>query len=145
MPSNSPASLWQLVSRAGLDPTRALWASVSDDATVVLSDLATGSALAGRLNELRGRSVLVTTSNQLAAALALIEIDGIGRRLVLCPPDLDPAHLPSIVETAEIDAIVSDRTLDRADPLQSLGVDCMIRCETSVRAQPVDRASHHDT
>src|SRR3954467_7334712 len=133
MPSNSPASLWQLVSRAGLDPTRALWASVSDDATVVLSDLATGSALAGRLNELRGRSVLVTTSNQLAAALALIEIDGIGRRLVLCPPDLDPAHLPYVIATAEIDAIVTDRSLDT---VRSLGVECVVRVDTTVRAEP---------
>jgi len=40
--------------------------------------------------------VLVSTSDQLAAALALIELDGIARRLVLCPSDFDRAHLPYV-------------------------------------------------
>src|ERR1051325_4305509 len=142
MPSNSAPSLWQLLSRAGLGPARALWAGESDDATVVLSDLVTGSALGGRLADLRGRSVLLTTSDQLAAALALIEIDGIARRLVLCPPDLDPAHLPYVVATAGIDAVVTDRSLET---VQALGVDCLVRCATTLDDAQVDRTPQHAT
>ena len=56
------------------------------------------------------RSVLVATTDQLTAALALIELDGVARRLVLCPPDSPLEHLPFIMEAAAVDAIVSDRS-----------------------------------
>ncbi|WP_158914260.1 AMP-binding protein, partial [Caulobacter sp. S45] len=58
--------------------------------------------------DLAGRSVLVRTHSQLSAVLALIELDGTARRLTICPPDLDPAHLPAICADAEIDAILHD-------------------------------------
>src|SRR5213592_3745158 len=118
----STSSLWESLSGVGLDSDRWLWAS---DSAIALSELACGSALSVRLDELRGRSVLVWTSDQRAAALALIEIDGIARRLVLCPPDLDPVHLPYVVANAEIDAVLTDR------PLQALGnleVPRIVRC-----------------
>ena len=53
----------------------------------------------------KGRSVLVRTDDQLGAALALIALDGVARRLVLCPPDFDEAHLPGVLAQAEIDLI----------------------------------------
>src|SRR5271155_145110 len=77
----------------------------SADARVNLSDLVWGSSLGGRLEELRGRSVLVATKVQLTAALALVELDGIARRLVLCPPDLSPPHFPPVLSTAAVDAV----------------------------------------
>src|SRR2546421_7239573 len=98
----SGTSLWQSLQGATLESDRFLWAR---DATIALADIVHSSALGGRLDEMRGRSVLVTTTDQLAAALALIEIDGIARRLVLCPPDLDATHLPYVVATAQVDAI----------------------------------------
>jgi acyl-coenzyme A synthetase/AMP-(fatty) acid ligase len=76
---------------------------------VRLADLAGGTGLGGRLAELAGRSVLLAAHDQLAAAVALIELDGVARRLVLCPPDLPAQHLAAIIADAEIDAIVSDR------------------------------------
>ena len=82
---------------------------IAPNISVHLRDLASGSSLAGRLDELRGRSVLVATRDQLTAGLALIELDGIARRLVLCPRDLPPALLPSVIATADVDAIVSDQ------------------------------------
>src|SRR5690242_939884 len=110
MPLRS-TSLWESIARTGLGGERSLWAS---DTTVALSDFVSGSALGARLDDIRGRSVLVSTSDQLAAALALIELDGIARRLVLCPPDLDPAHLPYVVATAEVDVVITDRPLNAA-------------------------------
>jgi acyl-coenzyme A synthetase/AMP-(fatty) acid ligase len=79
---------------------------------VALADFANASSLGGRHAELAGRSVLLATPDQLAAALALIELDGIARRIVLCPPDISAAHLSHIMAEAEIDAVVSDRSTD---------------------------------
>jgi acyl-coenzyme A synthetase/AMP-(fatty) acid ligase len=70
------------------------------------TDLAGGSALGGRLAELAGRSVLIATASQLTAALALIELDGVARRLAILPPDVAGEHLPALIAAAEIDAAV---------------------------------------
>jgi acyl-coenzyme A synthetase/AMP-(fatty) acid ligase len=97
--------------------------------SVALSDLRTGTILGGRREELAGRSVLLAPRNQLPAALALIELDGVARRVVLCPPDLAPAHLPEIAANAEADAIVSDR--DPAD-FAALGIPLHVHAASSV-------------
>lgn len=72
-----------------------------------LQALQTGTTIEG-LEELRGRRVMLATRGQLATALALIELDGIARRVVLCTPDLTPAQFASATETSEADAIVLD-------------------------------------
>ena len=81
---------------------------------VTPGDLATSSMLA---RDLSGRNVLIRTSDQLNAALALIELDGAAQRMVIWPPDLDEAHLPAIMARAEIDAIVSDLPGEKAERL----------------------------
>ena len=53
--------------------------------------LATRSVFAGRLKELAGRSILIATDHQLAAGLALLELDGLARRIIVCPPDIASA------------------------------------------------------
>ena len=78
------------------------------NACVRIGDLAGGTALGGRLEALAGRSVLLATGGQLTTALALIELDGIARRLAILPPDADPDHFAAIVAGADIDAIVVD-------------------------------------
>ena len=77
--------------------------------SVRLDDVLSGTCLGGRVNELAGRSVVIDTRDQFAAALALIELDGIARRLIVCPPDLAAEHRRALVHKAGIDAIVSDR------------------------------------
>lgn len=138
MPRSSTASLWESLTGAGLATDRTLWAA---DCTIPLSALANGSALDTSLEDLRGRSILVTTSDQLTAALALVEIDGVARRLVLCPPDLDPKHLPYVIATAEVDAIITDRV----DALNGLGVECVARCERTIRPTDPDRSADCET
>ena len=97
--------LWELLGAHGIPSRRTL----SDaDADVCLNELTEATALGGGPEQLRGRSVLLAARNQLAAALALIELDGVARRLVLCPPGILEAHLPSIMEAAATDAIVTD-------------------------------------
>src|SRR6201986_4538037 len=77
-------------------------------ASVCVDDLAHGTSLGGRLAALAGRSVLVATASQLAAALALIELDGVASRITILPPDADPAHLGALIADASIDAIITD-------------------------------------
>ena len=81
------------------------------DHCVAFPKLLAGSALHGRAGELRDRSVLLATRAQLTTASALIELDGLARRVVLCPPDLPVEHLAHVMDLAEIDSIVSDRDL----------------------------------
>ena len=77
--------------------------------SVSLDDVLSGTCLGGRINELAGRSVVVDTQDQLAAALALIELDGTARRLIVCPPGVAAEHRRLVVDKAEADALVSDR------------------------------------
>jgi acyl-coenzyme A synthetase/AMP-(fatty) acid ligase len=76
--------------------------------SVALAELAAGSTFGTALEALRGRSVLIAVHEQLAAALALIELDGLARRMVLCTPDLTPEQLAAVAAIAEADAIVLD-------------------------------------
>ena len=77
-------------------------------ARVCVNQLAHGTSLAGRLAELAGRSVVVATSSQLTSALALIELDGVARRLTILPPDTATDHLDALLACAEADAVVID-------------------------------------
>src|SRR6185503_19429710 len=72
------------------------------------SELARGTSLGGRLPALAGRSVLLATASQLTSALALIELEGVVRRIVILPPDADPAHLATVISVAGVDAAVID-------------------------------------
>lgn len=83
--------------------------TISDaELLVSLTDILEHTCLGDRLGELSGRSVLLSTSDQLTSGLVMIELDGVARRMLLCPPDLNPAHLQSLMQDAEIDAVVTD-------------------------------------
>src|SRR5579864_2651275 len=77
-------------------------------ARLCVNHLARGTGLGGRLAELRGRSAAVATSSQLTTALALIELDGVARRLTILPPDTAADHLGALIACAEADAVVID-------------------------------------
>ena len=95
--------LWDSVARSG--------ATISAEihgrgASVQLMELAAGSTFGTALESLRGRSVLIATREQLPTALALVELDGVARRMVLCTPDLTPEQLAGVAAAAQADAIV---------------------------------------
>jgi acyl-coenzyme A synthetase/AMP-(fatty) acid ligase len=75
---------------------------------IALCDLVQGSAIASEDESLCGRSVLIASADQFLVALALLELDGLARRVTLYPPDLALDHLPFVMRYAETDAIVSD-------------------------------------
>jgi len=71
--------------------------------------------------------------------LALIELDGIARRMVLCPGDLPRDRLPPIIATAEIDAIVCDE-IDGASDFA--GVECFAIRSTQPLGAEHNRREH---
>lgn len=126
------ATLGDWLRRNAFDANWTLWGA---RASASLKDLITGSTLGGHLPQLAGRSVLIATDDQFTAALALIELDGVARRLILCPPGLALEHLRAIARTAEADALVTDRTTDD----DTLGIDLRVVCDGSIRPSEVER------
>ena len=96
------SSLWESITSSG----RALGVFHSRSGSVAIQALSEGSILGGRLESLRGRSVLLGMHEQLGTALALLELDGVARRVVLCTPDLTPEQLAAIRGTAEADVVL---------------------------------------
>ena len=86
------------------------------------------TSLGDRLADLAGRAVLVATTSQLTTALALIELDGIARRLVILPPDIEDDQLTSVIATVGIDAVI----VDDERPNVTLKLPICATCSTSV-------------
>jgi acyl-CoA synthetase (AMP-forming)/AMP-acid ligase II len=84
------------------------------------------SCLNGHREELAGKSVLIRTADQLTTAAALIELDGIALRVLICPPDIKDTHVPIIAAQAEIDAVV---TTGDQPSVTALGVSRIIICQ----------------
>jgi acyl-coenzyme A synthetase/AMP-(fatty) acid ligase len=96
------SSLWESVSRSG-DPVGVFHGR---GGSIAVSDLARASILAGKLESFRGRSVVLAMRDQLANAAALVELDGVARRLVLCTPDLTPEQLAGVAAAAEAEIVL---------------------------------------
>jgi acyl-coenzyme A synthetase/AMP-(fatty) acid ligase len=130
-------SLREALKASGRLAERRLWGAA---ASVALADMATGTALGGALASLAGRSVLLRVEDPLFAALALIELDGVARRMVLCPPDLATEALPGVIETAGVDAVVFD---EAPPPAASI----LPSVRVALPASPVDEtpAATHET
>src|SRR3984893_9302927 len=90
--------------------------TISDAHKVVsLTNIVSETCLVGPCDELAGRSVLLAVTDQLISAIAMTEIDGVARRMLLCPPDLNADHFNALIEDAGIDAIVTDQPARWAD------------------------------
>ena len=83
--------------------------SISDARQLVsLTNILDQTCLGGRLGDLAGRSVLLAVEDQLLSAIAMMEIDGVARRMLLCPPDFNADHVETLIEDADIEAVVTD-------------------------------------
>lgn len=139
MPQSEPSSLWSAVDAADSLPARFLSGA---DAKVALGDLIQGSALKGDLEQLRGRSIMIATAEQLPAALALIELDGVARRIVVWPFGAPLEHLPFVLSAASVDTIVSDGTL--LGKSQEFG-DTSVACNSEIVPMSCDRRATEAT
>jgi acyl-coenzyme A synthetase/AMP-(fatty) acid ligase len=104
--ANSSPTLWQVLTAAGAKPAGTFSGPGTE---LALSALASGSIIGSALADLRSRSVLVATREQLPAAVALVELDGVARRVVLCPPDVPPDHYADVIKSAGVDIVLGDQ------------------------------------
>lgn len=107
-PLPDPPSLFEAVRQAREPGERHLMAPGRQ---VSLAEIARSTILE-RPQVAAGRRVLVSTGSQLAAALAMIGLDGRASLMLLAPPDIAREHLPALMKTAAIDLVVTDRVGD---------------------------------
>jgi acyl-coenzyme A synthetase/AMP-(fatty) acid ligase len=102
--------------------------------TVPLASLTRASCLAARLDALQGRSVIVAVRDPLTAAVVLLELDGVVRRMVLCTPDVPREHLPHVVLCAQADVWLSDSPQNAAPP--GVGLDFAVEADSEPAPVP---------
>jgi acyl-CoA synthetase (AMP-forming)/AMP-acid ligase II len=142
MPQRRSKPLRELLVREDLGAAPSgcfLWAA---DASVPLGDLARGTSLGGALAALDGRSVLLATPDQLTTALALIELDGVARRLILCPPDLPAEQLAHVIATAQADAVVAGT---QGAPAEAHELPLQVACSPNITPADVTLANPRET
>jgi acyl-coenzyme A synthetase/AMP-(fatty) acid ligase len=137
MPKANPATVRSSTIAAGSLSSRVL---VGVDAKATWAELVHGSILdqgsildlrvrGSAAEELRGKSVLLATIDQFRAAAALIELDGVARRIVLYPPDVPVEHLAYVAKTAEAEVLITDHDDAASAPH---GISSVIRCARNV-------------
>jgi acyl-coenzyme A synthetase/AMP-(fatty) acid ligase len=132
MPHGDVRTLRDLIDHTADDCERRLRGRHVD---VALAALEHGSSLDVDLSELQDRSILIATRDQLTAALALIELDGVASRLVLLPPDVPREHLPAVIADAAIDTLLRD---DASSADNNCSVSLRVTCRPEIR--PVTRS-----
>ena len=98
-------SFRHLTAAAGLAPSRFV---ADDERHLRFADLLSHGTIVPPVERLRGRSVVIWCDKQLAAARALLELDGVADRVVICPSDMVPVHLAAVIAEAEADVVASD-------------------------------------
>jgi acyl-coenzyme A synthetase/AMP-(fatty) acid ligase len=131
MPHGEVRSLRDLIDDTADDRKRHLWGR---QARIALGALQYGSSLDTDLSKLQDRSVLIATRDQLTSALALIELDGVARRLTLLPPDAPREHLPAVIADAAIDTLLCDDATREDD---HFGLALRVTCRPQIN--PVAR------
>ena len=85
---------------------------------------------------------MIACERQLPAVLALLQLDGVARRVLLCPPDLPRAHLPDVLQAASVDVVVSDGS----NPAFRLPPDIrVIACRPDIESGRRDTAQETET
>src|SRR5258708_12265489 len=106
--------------RANLGDRR-IWGA---SASARIADACAAACLDRHSDALADRAVLVAMRDQFAAALTLIELDGVVRRLILATPDVTRDRLAALADRAGADAIVTDGDRD----IPGAGVPVHVHC-----------------
>ncbi|MGI8959248.1 MAG: ANL family adenylate-forming protein [Bryobacteraceae bacterium] len=127
------------LSSADCSSRRFLWGAT---AGVAIGDLLHGSSFDRPPHELSGRSILLVTHGQFTAALALLQLDGIADRIVICPPETTSEQFPSLIRNGGVDTIVSDCELPEHDCLNGL---LRVSCGSAVAPAKAAQVCHRPT
>jgi acyl-coenzyme A synthetase/AMP-(fatty) acid ligase len=115
-----------------------LQVGVGADAIASWGQFAAGTVFADPSLDLRGRSVLLATGGQYETAAALVQLDGIARRITLYPPDVSSEHLAFAAASADAEVIVTDRaTL----PSMDFPAERIVYCSRKITAREADQSS----
>jgi acyl-coenzyme A synthetase/AMP-(fatty) acid ligase len=98
-------NLWDALARSNDQPAGIVHGAA---ASVALTELVSGSILDRRLEHFRGRVVVLAMRDQLSTAIALVELDGVARRLILTTPDLSAEQINDVAAIARADAVLID-------------------------------------
>jgi acyl-coenzyme A synthetase/AMP-(fatty) acid ligase len=112
MAPTRPATLRAALQGAALHTGQAF---TDDRDRIPLEAIASSTSLDGDA-ALRGRAVMLACSDQLTAALALVSLDGVAARILLCPPDLSTEHRRVLAAHAGVEFVVADAAADVAGP-----------------------------
>src|SRR4051794_34179823 len=80
------------------------------DHRLALADFARGSPFGAERAGFAGRSVVLSVRDMARAAAALIDLDGLARRILLCPPGWEADKIARAAALAEADALAYDET-----------------------------------
>ena len=130
MPQDNSISLYNSLIASGNFSARLVGA----EASASWYELAEGVVLNEPLVDLIGRSVVLATTNQFLSAAALVQLDGVARRIVLCPPDLSTENLAFVTRCAGAEVIVTDQP---ALESMNLCVRCIALCARIARSERV--------
>jgi acyl-coenzyme A synthetase/AMP-(fatty) acid ligase len=139
MPKNNSTSLRSSIIAAGNLSTHTL---VGLDAKASWGDLVYGSIFEDCSLDFRGKCVLVATLDQFRAAAALVELDGVARRVILFPPDVSRDHLPYVAKTAAADILVTDQPEVAA---MDHGISHAVQCSKNLTPRNFDRSAEIET
>ena len=100
------------------------------DHSLTLADFATRSAFGASRGRFAGRNVILAVGDMAKAAAALIDLDGLARRILLCPPGFGADKIASAAALVEADALAYD---EEAAPPLSLDVMLPVRLPLAPR------------
>ena len=106
-----------------------------------LDDFACASSLGPHLAALDGRSVILFVRDMAKAAAALIELDGVARQIVLCPPGAGADSLAALARAAAADALVHDADA----PAPQIDITTRVACRLPLAALAAPRAARFVT
>ena len=107
------------------------------DHVLALGEVAGGSPFGADRNAFAGRSVVLFVRDMVKAAAALIDLDGVARRILLCPPGWDEAKLVPAAELIGADALA----FDEEEPQTALSMDLRHPVRLPLRRGPARAAT----
>jgi acyl-coenzyme A synthetase/AMP-(fatty) acid ligase len=132
------ASIWQMADR-WLDGRGGISEGCE---TVALARLLGQTRFGNRLEEFRDKAVLLATRNQLDTVWALVELDGVARRIIICPPDANDTLAGAACQIGEADIFVGDSRLLPGSHIGTTPVFELLPADTrrrmSRRTQPTE-------
>lgn len=87
--------------------------------------------------------MIVAIRDAMTAGIALLELDGIARRMVLCTPDLAPQHLPHVIRGAQADTWLGDAA--SSAPPEGVELDFALEADPILQPCTVQRGAPCET